>query len=186
MRDHAPKLGSPFVQRTPDRGDKGWVMRRDAGAVAVGIDLDHDGERIAPFDALCRDQPCSLDVVDYNRDIGAAPAQVEHVVELVRGNAYRIEQIADAVTLKRYSASFRVEIVTGPCGPSMTRRATSMLLAVFKCGRSRTLNGCRCRLSRMTFAMKRDRSSTRHGVSSALSASPTSCREDAKLNDTVD
>ena len=97
MGQHTAKQGATCVKRASDR-DEGTVRWLDSGPVLVGIDLDQHGQRIVPLDAFCRHQFRDFQIVENDRQIGAAASQVEHVIELVRGDAHRIEQIRDAVT----------------------------------------------------------------------------------------
>ncbi|MNT53339.1 hypothetical protein D3C72_1904230 [compost metagenome] len=63
------------------------------------------------------------------------------------------------------SASCSVDTAAGPWGVDITRRATSMDLGVFRCGRSRTPWAAISPFRRLIFRVMRDSSSTRQGVS---------------------
>ncbi len=63
------------------------------------------------------------------------------------------------------SASCSVDTAAGPCGEDMSRRATSMDLGVFRCGRSCTPCPVISAFRRWMLRIMRVSSSSRHGVS---------------------
>ena len=64
--------------RKPGDGQDDFFTIKRAGARVVGIDLDQDRERIAPLNTLRRHQLRGFQMVENDRQIGAAPSQVEH------------------------------------------------------------------------------------------------------------
>ena len=64
-----------------------------AGAVAVAVDLDHGRDALPAFGNV----PGGIEAVDGDDQVAAACAQRLHRVELVRGQADRVEDVAEAV-----------------------------------------------------------------------------------------
>jgi hypothetical protein len=81
---------------------------------------------------------------------------------------------------KKYSDSARVETVMPPGWPAVAKRATSMHLAVFMCGRSGTDRRDSAAAMLWMFRLRMVRSSTRQGVGRSASfmqvASSWRCR----------
>ena len=85
MRHHAGEI------RAEPRGDlqQQIVVRSDAAAALAGVDLDQRARRLA----VCGDRAGRVEIVGQHDDGGADAVQLGDLIELLRRDADRVEDV---------------------------------------------------------------------------------------------
>jgi hypothetical protein len=96
VRHHAAQAHAAFVQRARHLEQRVF-FGPDAGAMAVGVDLDQHLEHLAVRAAEGGDGPCRLGAVRDDGQRAAAPAQFHRVRQPVRRHADGVEDVGEAV-----------------------------------------------------------------------------------------
>ncbi len=98
MGHHTPKLGARGgVQDPADLDNSVQVVRRDARAPAVRVDLDQHRERRPEGLRLPGRDLGHLGAVEDEGELGSAPLQRRGVRQLRRHDADRVEDVGEAV-----------------------------------------------------------------------------------------
>ena len=100
MRHHAREFR--VGRAAEDARDREQDIRicGDPRAVLASVDLDQNAEAAAEFRAALRYGACDIDVVGHDGHLYAAGLQGRDAIELVRDDANRVLDIADAVRRK--------------------------------------------------------------------------------------
>ena len=89
--------GAAVLQHAADRDETAGIAGLNARAVAIAVDLDQHRKPVAGGARRGGDGLRAVEVVEEDRQIGAAAAQIEHMIELVGRDADGVQDVLEAV-----------------------------------------------------------------------------------------
>ena len=97
MRHHAAQRAARATVQARADFEQQRIAGLDPRAMTVAVDLDQRGKSHAERFAFLRDHVGGFDAVEQDRDVRALPRELRDVVELVRRDPDRVQDVGDAV-----------------------------------------------------------------------------------------